>query len=91
MGRRLNLEEIGRLAGVSRSTVSRVVNGAPNVSDEAKARVEAVVARTGYRPHAAARSLASSRTAVDDVARPPDDDALEPHDVTGDEREDRRP
>lgn len=62
MGRRLNLEEIGRLAGVSRSTVSRVVNGAPNVSAEAKARVEAVVAQTGYRPHAAARSLASSRT-----------------------------
>lgn len=64
MGKRLNLEEIGRLAGVSRSTVSRVVNGATNVSDDAKARVEAVVEQTGYRPHAAARSLASSRTGV---------------------------
>ncbi len=62
--RRLNLEEIGRLAGVSRSTASRVVNGEPNVSAEAKARVEAVIAETGYRPHAAARSLASSRTDV---------------------------
>jgi DNA-binding LacI/PurR family transcriptional regulator len=60
----LNLEEIGRLAGVSRSTVSRVVNGEPNVSPSAKARVEAVIARTGYRPHAAARSLASNRTGV---------------------------
>jgi LacI family transcriptional regulator len=61
---RLNLEEIGRLAGVSRSTVSRVVNGAPNVSDDAKARVEAVVEQTGFRPHAAARSLASNHTGV---------------------------
>ncbi|MDX1447420.1 MAG: LacI family DNA-binding transcriptional regulator [Acidimicrobiia bacterium] len=62
--RRLNLEEIGRMAGVSRSTVSRVVNGAENVSDEARARVESVIAATGYRPHAAARSLASNRTGV---------------------------
>ncbi len=61
---RLNLEEIGRLAGVSRSTVSRVVNGETNVSESAKQRVEAVIAETGYRPHAAARSLASNRTGV---------------------------
>lgn len=64
MTSRLNLEEIGRRAGVSRSTVSRVVNGEPNVSPEAKARVEAVIEATGYRPHAAARSLASNRTGV---------------------------
>ncbi len=62
--KRLNLEEIGRLAGVSRSTVSRVVNGEANVSAEARRRVEAVIAETGYRPHAAARSLASNRTGV---------------------------
>ncbi len=62
--RRLNLEEIGRRAGVSRSTVSRVVNGGPNVSSRTKKRVEAVVAETGYRPHAAARSLASNSTDV---------------------------
>ncbi len=61
---RLNLEEIGRLAGVSRSTVSRVVNGEANVSNTAKERVEAIIAETGYRPHAAARSLASNRTGV---------------------------
>ncbi len=64
VSQRLNLEEIGRMAGVSRSTVSRVVNGEPNVSPEAKAKVEAVIAATGYRPHAAARSLASNRTGV---------------------------
>ncbi len=64
MARRLNLEEIGRRAGVSRSTVSRVVNGGPNVSPKTKKRVEAVITKTGYRPHAAARSLASNSTDV---------------------------
>ncbi|MDE0233048.1 MAG: LacI family DNA-binding transcriptional regulator [bacterium] len=64
MARRLNLEEIGRRAGVSRSTVSRVVNGEPHVRSETKKRVEAVIAETGYRPHAAARSLASNNTGV---------------------------
>lgn len=52
------------MAGVSRSTVSRVVNGSTNVSPRVKARVEAVIAETGYQPHAAARSLASNRTGV---------------------------
>lgn len=64
MARSLNLEEIGRRAGVSRSTVSRVVNGDSNVSPKTKKRVEAVIAETGYRPHAAARSLASNSTGV---------------------------
>lgn len=64
MERRLNLEDIGRLAGVSRSTASRVVNGEPNVSDNVTRRVQKVIAETGYKPHAAARSLASNRTGV---------------------------
>ena len=64
MERRLNLEDIGRLAGVSRSTASRVVNGEPNVSDQVVRRVRQVISETGYQPHAAARSLASNRTGV---------------------------
>lgn len=64
MTERLNLEEVGRRAGVSRSTVSRVVNGEPNVSPDVRSRVEAVIAETGYRPNAAARSLASNRSGV---------------------------
>ncbi|MDE0615028.1 MAG: LacI family DNA-binding transcriptional regulator [bacterium] len=64
MARSLNLEEIGRRAGVSRSTVSRVINGDTNVSPKTKKRVESVIAETGYRPHAAARSLASNSTGV---------------------------
>jgi LacI family transcriptional regulator len=60
----LKLEDIGRMAGVSRSTVSRVVNGEPSVRPEVRARVEAVIRETGYTPHAAARSLVSNRTGV---------------------------
>lgn len=61
---RLKLEDIGRLAGVSRSTVSRVVNGEQNVRPEVRTRVEAVIKQTGYTPNAAARSLVSNRTGV---------------------------
>ncbi|MDH3302315.1 MAG: LacI family transcriptional regulator [Acidimicrobiia bacterium] len=73
---RVNLEEIGRMAGVSRSTVSRVVNGSPNVSPDVRARVEAVIAETGYQPHAAARSLASNRTGVFGLVIPSAAEAL---------------
>src|SRR5215207_6636915 len=61
---RVNLEEIGRLAGVSRSTVSRVVNGDRWVSAAARQRVEEVVRANNYHPDAAARSLASRRTRI---------------------------
>ncbi|MDD3948470.1 MAG: LacI family DNA-binding transcriptional regulator [Anaerolineaceae bacterium] len=58
----LKLEDIAKLAGVSRSTVSRVVNNSPNVDAATRKRVEKIIQNTGYRPNAAARSLASQRT-----------------------------
>jgi LacI family transcriptional regulator len=58
----VNLEEIARIAGVSRSTVSRVVNGDHRVSEGARIRVQTVIAANNYHPNAAARSLASRRT-----------------------------
>jgi LacI family transcriptional regulator len=61
---KLTLEEIGRMAGVSRSTVSRVVNNERSVRPEVRERVQEVIRETGYRPNAAARSLASNRTGV---------------------------
>lgn len=58
----MNLEDIAKLAGVSRSTVSRVINNDPNVSDRARTRVQATIDKVGYRPNAAARALASHRS-----------------------------
>ena len=60
----LTLEAIAREAQVSRSTVSRVLNDAPNVSDETRRRVMAVVERHNFHPNAGARSLAAGRTRV---------------------------
>lgn len=56
------LEMVGALAGVSRATVSRVVNGSPRVSDEVVKAVRAAIAELGYVPNRAARSLASKQT-----------------------------
>ncbi len=58
----LTLEDIARQAGVSRSTVSRVLNDHPNVRGDVRKRVQDVIESTGFRPHAAARSLASQRS-----------------------------
>lgn len=60
----LTLEDIAKQVGVSRSTVSRVVNGSPNVSPEVRQQVEEAIRITGFHPNAAARSLASQRTRV---------------------------
>lgn len=59
---RPTIEEVAALAGVSRSTVSRVVNGSSSVSADALAAVQDAIARLGYAPNRAARSLASRQT-----------------------------
>lgn len=56
------LDTVGEAAGVSRATVSRVINGSPKVSPEVRSRVEKTVARLGYVPNRAARSLVTRRT-----------------------------
>lgn len=53
---------VAALAGVSRSTVSRVINDSPKVTPEALAAVNAAIEELGYVPNRAARSLASRRT-----------------------------
>ena len=57
----LTLEQIAKLAGVSRSTASRVINGQPSVRPEVRERVWRVIQDQGYQPNLAARSLASKR------------------------------
>ncbi|GAB3551603.1 LacI family DNA-binding transcriptional regulator [Arthrobacter tumbae] len=56
------LEMVAALAGVSRSTVSRVVNDAPNVDPDIVKSVEKAISTLNYIPNRAARSLASRRT-----------------------------
>lgn len=59
---RPTLDEVAALAGVGRGTVSRVVNGSPQVSPAARAAVERAIVKLGYVPNRAARSLVTRRT-----------------------------
>lgn len=58
------IKEVAAAAGVSVATVSRVLNGNPDVNAELRARVVAAVAQMGYRPNGAARSLRTRATLV---------------------------
>ncbi len=62
--RNLTLEQVAELAGVSRSTVSRVVNDQVGVRPDVRRRVWQVIDETGYRPNIAARALASSYSGI---------------------------
>ncbi|MFG3280572.1 LacI family DNA-binding transcriptional regulator [Streptomyces sp. NPDC048111] len=55
------LEDVAREAGVSRATVSRVVNGVRNVDPAIQEQVQRAIERTGYAPNRAARSLVTRR------------------------------
>src|ERR1700741_431292 len=61
-GRSTTLRMVAREAGVSASTVSRIINGTVNVSDGLKQAVEAAIAKFDFRPNAAARGLALGKT-----------------------------
>lgn len=56
------LEEVAATAGVSRSTVSRVLNRSPKVSSTARLAVERAIDQLGYVPNRAARSLVTRRS-----------------------------
>ncbi|NJQ08256.1 LacI family DNA-binding transcriptional regulator [Streptomyces lonarensis] len=59
---RPTLEQVARVAGVSRATVSRVVNGEATVDPRLRELVEQAVTATRYVPNRAARSLVTGRT-----------------------------
>ncbi|MET9437102.1 LacI family DNA-binding transcriptional regulator [Streptomyces sp. NPDC006551] len=61
-GTRPVMEDVARLAGVSKQTVSRVLNDNPAVRPETRTAVEDAMSALGYRPSRSARSLASGRT-----------------------------
>jgi DNA-binding LacI/PurR family transcriptional regulator len=57
----VTLEQVGALAGVSRATVSRVINNSPKVSPGVRSAVERAIAQLGYAPNPAARALVTRR------------------------------
>jgi DNA-binding LacI/PurR family transcriptional regulator len=56
------MSDVGRLAGVSHQTVSRVINGSPHVRPETRERVVAAMRELGYRPNPVARALVTGRS-----------------------------
>jgi LacI family transcriptional regulator len=61
-GQRATINDIARLAGVSKKTVSRVINQSPFVKEETRARIDAVIQQIGYTPDPQARGLAFRRS-----------------------------
>ena len=60
----LTLEDIARISGVSRSTVSRVINADPNVGERTRKKVQEVIQNLNFQPNMAARGLAAGSTKV---------------------------
>ncbi len=60
----VTIADVARVAGVSVTTVSRILNGEKYVRDDKKKAVEAAVEKLGYRPSLYARSLAGNRSYV---------------------------
>src|SRR5687767_1506233 len=62
LGRRATINDIARLASVSKKTVSRVINQSPFVKEETRAKIDAVIREIGYQPDPQARGLAFRRS-----------------------------
>ena len=58
----VTIRDVAREARVSVASVSRALNGSPQVTDETRARIASIAARLRYVPHSAARSLITKRT-----------------------------
>ena len=58
----INIREVAKIAGVSPSTVSRVINGSDVVREDTRLKVEDAINKLGYKPNAIAQGLALSKT-----------------------------
>src|SRR5260370_15015870 len=59
---RTTISDVAKAAGVSTMTVSRVLNGRGEISQETRQRVQDIIDRLGYRPSSVARNLKTQRT-----------------------------
>lgn len=67
----MNISEIAQKAGVSKATVSNVINGKlSKVSDETKEKIESIIRETGYKPNVMARSLVKKESRLIGVVVP---------------------
>ena len=73
MQAKVTIEDVARVAGVGRQTVSRVINRGPNVKPAVRQRVEAVIEQLGYIPNLSARRMGGGRSflilAINDRSR----------------------
>lgn len=74
--RRPTLDDVARHVGVSTATVSRCLSAPEKVRPKLRERVMAAITETGYRPHGAARALASRRTNTIGAVIPTLDNAI---------------
>src|SRR5271166_3439474 len=71
MHEKITIQDIARLAGVSKATVSRVLNHYPSVSPAVKERVMRIVQEYDFVPNAVATGLAGGKTHLVGVLSPP--------------------
>src|SRR4051812_14387306 len=64
------MADVARLAGESNQTVSREVNGSPNISPQTRSRGEQAIKLFGYRPNSAAGTLVKGRSGIVGVISP---------------------
>lgn len=70
MSKKVTIYEVAKNAGVAISTVSRVLNDSPNVSEETKQKVQKAIDELNFRPQVSARKLASKEPQILAVAVP---------------------
>lgn len=61
MGERVRISDLATALGLTKGTVSRALNGYPDISDSTRRRVESAAQRMGYRPQATAQSIRTGR------------------------------
>ena len=60
----MNLKQLSEILGLSQTTVSRALNGYPEVKEATRVRVQAAAAKHGYRPNSRAKGLATGKSMV---------------------------
>lgn len=67
----ITVKDVAKKAGVATSTVSRVINNQPSISEETKRKVRKVMDELGYTPNLAARNLGKKTASAIGVVLPP--------------------